>query len=682
MPIHPLARRLPLLLALAMPFLTSWLLVGTYVLPARLRPVVVDLGGTWKIQEGERGGEAELARDDSDWKEIRFPGGFTAQGYRASRAWVRKRFELPPALSGRPLLLTLGGIRGHATLFLNGQEVGESDESFGGLKGEVDGLEAWTVDRRELRPGVNVLAIRFDWTVPGHDGVSDARLFLGAREQLLPYYVRASDLRRFVHSGALLLFVFMLLLSGTLLSRETDPQRRALQRATVFMMAASAFYLAIRIGVVPALTQSSPFTFLVRVVALMVYAWALLEFCLQYCLGRINRPGRIHRVICGASVGGAIAVFSLGPPAWIFKLYQLFTLYLFGMILYGLVITATFLRRRRRLADLVFASSMLCVIVAGVVDLLTDLDVWHAPRLLSVALINQGLCAGVLLIADFIQLSHVNETLSSRLTRTNEELAAALARAEDTSQIKSAMLTDRLVSVGTLASGVAHEINNPMAFVTANLTFLSRHLSELARSVKSDDPARGDLAELEQVAAESLEGARRVNQIVRELKLFARGGGDERPEAVDVRAVVRRSLGLALHVLESRARIVEELGEVPPVLGSESRLGQVCLNLLLNAGEAMAGGDPFRDELLVRTYPREDGRVVLEISDTGRGISAEEQRQLFDPFFTTKATGEGKGLGLSICHGIVQRLGGEIQVESQVGRGSLFRVVLPPYSGA
>ena len=155
-----------------------------------------------------------------------------------------------------------------------------------------------------------------------------------------------------------------------------------------------------------------------------------------------------------------------------------------------------------------------------------------------------------------------------------------------------------------------------------------------------------------------------MNQVVKELKLFARGGGGERPEAVDVCVVARRSLNLRSHVLEPRARIVQELEAVPRVSVSESQLGLVCLNLLLNAGQAMAEGDASRNELILRTRRREDGWVVLEVSDTGHGISPEDLRRLFDPFFTTKPTGEGMGMGLSICHGIVRRLGGEIHVES------------------
>ncbi|MFY0523846.1 ATP-binding protein [Archangium gephyra] len=613
--------------------------------------------------------------------EIRFPGGYSAQGYRASQAWARKRFELSPQLRDKPLLLMLGGMRtSRVTVFVNGHEVGRTAESVRGLKGEVDGLEAWKVDSRELRPGSNVLALRFEWTLPGSDGVVDARMLLGAQEQLTPYYLRASDTRRFFQNGALALFAFLLVLLGMFMSRETDPTRRALQRSTCFVVASAALYLATRTVALLGLRQSSPLTFTMISLTVVGIVWAMMEFSQHYCLGHATRFGKVHRAVCGVAAGAFLAVYAFGPLAGAIPLYRLFALYIFGSVLYVTVLTTATVLRRKRASDRVFAAAVYCMLGAGVMDLLTDLYVVQAPRLFSVAVINLGLCAGILLIADFIQLSYVNETLSASLTRTNAELAVALARAEDAARLKSALLAERLASVGTLATGVAHEINNPMAYVTANLAFLSKQLPELARSAGSDAPVGGELAELGQVAAESLEGARRVNQIVKELRLFARGGGDERLEVVDVSAVAKRSLNLALHELEQRARIVEELGEVPRVLGSESQLGQVCLNLLLNAGQAMTGGDTGRNELVLRTRRREDGWVVLEVTDTGRGIPPEDQRRLFDPFFTTKPAGEGMGMGLSICHGIVKRLGGEIQLESVVGKGSLFRVVLPPHA--
>jgi signal transduction histidine kinase len=679
-PLHTLARRLSLLLAVTAPFLTCWLFIDTYVLPARLAPYVLDLSGTWKLQEGDGAGWAEPAYDDSGWGELRLPGGYTRQGHQARQAWARKRFDLPAALRDQPLLFTLGGLRsGRAAIFVNGHEVGRTDELFRGLKGEVDGLEAWTVDARDVRPESNVLAIRFEWTVPGDDGVVDARLFLGAREQLEPYFLRASDTRRFFQYGALALFAFMLVLLGLFMSREAEPTRRALQRSTLFVVASAALYLAVHIGLLP-LTQSSHTTFTVLIVSVTGFVWAMLEFSQQYCLERITRFGKLHRVICGASAGAFLAAYALGPPAASSRLYQLFAPYILGCILYATVLTAATLRRRKRSSDLVFAAAVFCILGAGVADVLTDLYVVQAPRLSSVALVNLGLCAGALLIVDFIQLSYVNETLSARLARTNAELAGALARAEEVARLKSALLEDRLATVGSLASGMAHEINNPMAYVTANLAYLSKQLPQLAQSAEVGSHAGLELAELGEIAAESLDGARRVNDIVRELKLFARGSGEEKWEAVDVRAVLRRALTLALPELAHRARVVQELEEVAPVLGSESRLGQVCLNLLLNAGQAMAEGDASRNELVVRTRARADGWVMLEVSDTGRGISPEEQQRLFDPFFTTRPAGEGKGMGLAVCHGLVKQLGGEIQVESVMGRGSLFRVVLPPHA--
>ncbi|QRO02033.1 hypothetical protein JRI60_24965 [Archangium violaceum] len=681
MPINTLARRIPLLLAVAAPFLACWLCIDTYVLPAHVEPHVLRLNGTWKLQEGDGVGWADPAYDDSGWGEIRFPGGYSAQGYRANRAWARKRFELSPLLRDKPLLLMMGGMRtSRVTLFVNGHEVGRTDESVRGLKGEVDGLEAWKVDGRELRPGSNVVALRFEWTLPESGGVMDARMLLGAQEQLTPYYLRASDTRRFLQNGALALFVFLLVLLGMFMSREADPSRRALQRSTFFVVASAALYLATRTVALLPLRQSSPMTFTMLSLTVVGIVWAMLEFSQHYCLGHITRGGKVHRAVCGVVAGAFLTVYALGPLAGSIVLYRLFALYIFGSALYVTVLTAATLLRRKRGSDLVFAAAVFCMLGAGVVDLLTDLYVLQAPRLFSLAVSNLGLCAGMLLIADFIQLSYVNETLSARLTRTNAELAVALSRAEDAARLKSALLAERLASVGTLASGVAHEINNPMAYVTANLAFLATELPKLARSAEGDGVASSELAELGQVAAESLEGARRVNQIVKELRLFARGGGgDERLDAVDVRAVARRSLNLALHELKPRARIIQELEEVPRVLGSESQLGQLCLNLLLNAGQAMTE-DPGRNELILRTRRREDGWVLLEVADTGCGIPPEDQRRLFDPFFTTKPTGEGMGMGLSICHGIVKRLGGEIQVESAVGKGSVFRVVLPPHA--
>jgi PAS domain S-box-containing protein len=244
-----------------------------------------------------------------------------------------------------------------------------------------------------------------------------------------------------------------------------------------------------------------------------------------------------------------------------------------------------------------------------------------------------------------------------------------VALVEDVSEKKrmeaQLLLADRMASVGTLAAGVAHEINNPLAFILSNLEFAT---SELSRT--GADP------EVLRALGEAADGGARVREIVRDLKTFSRPGG-EVPHAVDVRAVLGSAVGLARNEIRHRARLVVERGHVPPVLADEHRLAQVLVNLLVNAAQAIPAGNVPGNLVRAATSTAPDGRALVEISDTGQGIPPEALPRIFDPFFTTKPVGVGTGLGLSICHGIVAALEGEISVESVVGKGSTFRVHLP-----
>jgi len=160
------------------------------------------------------------------------------------------------------------------------------------------------------------------------------------------------------------------------------------------------------------------------------------------------------------------------------------------------------------------------------------------------------------------------------------------------------------------------------------------------------------------------------------LKTFSRGD-EETTRALDVRPVLESALSVCLNEVRHRARVRRELGEVARVVANEARLGQVFLNLLVNAAQAIPDGQVERHEIALRTFMDGKGRVVVEVADTGCGIAPEHLERIFDPFFTTKPVGVGTGLGLSICHGVVSALGGEIQVESQLGKGTRVRVVLP-----
>ncbi|AEI67482.1 ATP-binding protein [Corallococcus macrosporus] len=232
------------------------------------------------------------------------------------------------------------------------------------------------------------------------------------------------------------------------------------------------------------------------------------------------------------------------------------------------------------------------------------------------------------------------------------------------------VVSDRLAAVGTLAAGVAHEINNPLAFVLSNLSFLTGELHALTRELPS-----GRVAELEEVLRDATDGAHRVRQIVRDLRTFSRGD-DEVATAVNVQAVLESAITLARSELKQRAQIVRDYREVPLVEGNEGRFGQVFLNLLINAAQAIPPGQPERHEVRLSLETAGD-RVIIEVRDTGMGMPPAVRARIFDPFFTTKPVGEGTGLGLSICHGIVTGFGGDISVESEEGRGSTFRVSLP-----
>jgi CheY-like chemotaxis protein len=240
------------------------------------------------------------------------------------------------------------------------------------------------------------------------------------------------------------------------------------------------------------------------------------------------------------------------------------------------------------------------------------------------------------------------------------------------------LISDRMASVGTLAAGVAHEINNPLAAICANIELAGDALGTLAR-----EPGRPELAgrldEIMDELRDARDAAERVRHIIRDLRIFSRAPDEERRGPVDVRQVLESSVRMAWNEIRHRAKLIKEYGDVPPVDANEARLGQVFLNLVVNAAQAIPEGDAAHNAVRVTTKVDGD-RVVIEVRDTGAGIAPEHLPRIFDAFFTTKPLGVGTGLGLSICHRIVQGLGGEIHIDSALGRGTTVRVSLPPAS--
>ena len=242
------------------------------------------------------------------------------------------------------------------------------------------------------------------------------------------------------------------------------------------------------------------------------------------------------------------------------------------------------------------------------------------------------------------------------------------------------MISDRMASVGTLAAGVAHEINNPLAAVMANLDYIAEIVGQLGGTNRSQmSPGMRETWIRDEMKApldDAREAAERVRFIVRDLKMFSRSPTEELSGPVNVKAVMESSLRMAWNEVRHRARLIKNYGNVPDVDANDARLGQVFLNLIVNAAQAIPEGSAEANEIRLTTR-LEGKRVVIEVADTGPGIPPEIINRVFDAFFTTKGVGVGSGLGLAICHRIVTDIGGELTVRSEVGAGTTFRVSLP-----
>jgi len=284
-------------------------------------------------------------------------------------------------------------------------------------------------------------------------------------------------------------------------------------------------------------------------------------------------------------------------------------------------------------------------------------------------------------------------TRETALITSRDALAEANARL--VASQRQLIQSEKMASLGTLAAGVAHEINNPMGFIQGNLSTLdeyqrvlrglveeyralveSRADSEPALQRRWDERLDGEdidfmLGDIESLVADSLEGSRRVAAIVAGLRSFAHSS-ESRDESVDLDECVRAALTIANNELKFKADVIYDPVELPSIRGNTAQITQVLVNLLVNAAQAIEGKGRIHVETEV------EGRfVIVRVRDTGCGIEPRHLDQLFTPFFTTKPVGSGTGLGLSISQGLVESHGGHIQVESEPGQGSRFSIHLP-----
>ena len=241
-------------------------------------------------------------------------------------------------------------------------------------------------------------------------------------------------------------------------------------------------------------------------------------------------------------------------------------------------------------------------------------------------------------------------------------------------------LAHRFASLGTMTAGVAHEVNNPLTVVVSNASIVSTDLeafrAELARlGTPLTASLRSRLDDMTQTLADITAAGTRIGRTVADLRSFVRPPSRETGRT-DVVQALQWALRATAHELRLRATVKSSFEPVPLVAGDDVRLGQVFVNLLVNAAQAIQPGNAERNVVSLSTRLAEDGRVMVTISDTGEGIPEAARERVFDDFFSTKAAGVGTGLGLSICHGIIESIGGTLTLESEIGRGSTFSIVL------
>ena len=262
----------------------------------------------------------------------------------------------------------------------------------------------------------------------------------------------------------------------------------------------------------------------------------------------------------------------------------------------------------------------------------------------------------------FDEIAKLNETLEARVDERTRELRDTQAQL---------MQSEKMRSLGQLVAGVAHELNNPIGFVHANLQLLEGYVTRLISSQERGDPAERVREAIHKLLLRSREGTQRVKDIVQDLRTFSRMDQAELGDA-DLNEEIGRTLALMEPRFKGGVRVERDFGELPRVRCLPGQLNQVFMNLVMNACDAVGA----KGRIVVRTRPTDSG-VALFFEDDGPGIPAEHRERIFEPFFTTKPVGKGTGLGLSISHGIIERHGGRMSVECPDGGGTQFRIDLP-----
>ncbi|MFT5719589.1 MAG: two-component system NtrC family sensor kinase, partial [Oleiphilaceae bacterium] len=282
---------------------------------------------------------------------------------------------------------------------------------------------------------------------------------------------------------------------------------------------------------------------------------------------------------------------------------------------------------------------------------------------------------------------------NTRLHKEKLEQEILIGKLQDAQE--QLLQQEKMASIGQLAAGVAHEINNPVGYVNSNINSLESYITDLyqvlsvyekiepqlgaeseilteIKALKSDIDYNFIKDDVKDLISESKEGVLRVKQIVKDLKDFSHVDEAEW-QTTGIEKGIDSTLNIVRNELKYKANITKEYEEIPPITCVPSQINQVIMNLLVNAGHAIDD----QGSITIKTSQKDQDFVYIEIADTGKGIEKEHLTKIFNPFFTTKPVGQGTGLGLSLSYSIAEKHGGELSVKSEIGVGTTFRLTLP-----
>ncbi|MGC4114402.1 MAG: ATP-binding protein [Myxococcales bacterium] len=610
---------------------------------------------------------------------------------------------LDEALASQPLFFVFGDMgSAHADVFVNGHHVAGAGEARGDLKRAIHELEGLDVPAEWVRPGPNVIGLRYLSHTPGDPrpvGAKDRRLYLGSREHLKAFFIKAESISDFLVVGPVYALLILAVLIAALLVIEWKTERYKYATALAVILA-TWFYLALRAGF-PFAGLALQHRFMLAPFSIALTMAAFTEFVGNYLFGKPTRIVLANRVACALYFAATLVALVMGRTGTgIYSWFARWSLLVAALFLY--FIGRAMHQRRGDLAMPLLAVAFVSIVATAVSDVLADLGVLSTPRLFSLALANMPFIASLVVVREFLSISSLNKTLAVSLRQTNAELATALAAAKESTRVKSEFLAN-----------VSHELRTPLNSIINIPEGILEQFPAQRRAQCPGCRSTFELEEGETVAPES--PCPECGKGGLALSTQHRFEGDPE-EAVRFLETIKRSgahlLGVVNEILDlsklEAGRMVLQTGRVEihqlleevhstvkpiadkrgirievedgsgggAVQADPVKLAQVLINLVANA--VKFSHDRGRVEL---SCAAEEAGWRFQVRDEGIGIAPEHHKLLFESFrqvdgSSTRKHG-GTGLGLAISKKLVEMHGGTIGFESELGKGSTFFVRLP-----